>query len=73
MFNQALGTRLGLLNVPLYDLVRRNAAHGGSHAPLRDIVHGNNWFYTGNPGYDQGTGVGVPNVANLLQALQRYY
>ena len=73
LFNQGLGTRLGLLNVPLYDLVRRNAAYGGSHPPLRDIVHGDNWFYSGHKGYDQGTGVGVPDVTNLMKALQNYY
>jgi kumamolisin len=73
ILNQGLGTRLGLLNVPLYDLVRRNAAYGGSHAPLRDIVHGDNWFYNGHTGYDQGAGVGVPDVTNLMKALQGYY
>jgi len=73
LYSQALGQRLGLLNVPLYDLVRSNAAYGGSHAPLRDIVRGDNWFYTGRRGYDQATGVGVPDVANLLRALQEYY
>lgn len=73
LYNQVLGTRLGLLNVPLYDLVRRNAAYGGSHAPLRDIVHGDNWFYSGHSGYDLGTGVGVPDVTNLAKALQNYY
>ena len=73
LYNQALGTRLGLINVPLYDLVRRHAAYGGSHPPLRDIKDGDNWFYNGHTGYDQGTGVGVPDVANLLRALQSYY
>jgi hypothetical protein len=68
-----VGRRLGLLNVSLYDLVRRNAAYGGSHPPLRDIVRGDNWFYSGHTGYDQGTGVGVPDVTNLLNALQSYY
>jgi kumamolisin len=73
LYNQALGHRLGLINIPLYDLVRRQAAYGGTHAPLRDIVRGDNWFYDGHGGYDQGTGVGVPDVANLLRALQGYY
>ena len=73
LYNQALGGRLGLINVPLYDLVRRNAAYGGGHAPLRDIVKGDNWFYSGHAGYDQGSGVGVPDVTNLLRALQGYY
>jgi subtilase family serine protease len=73
LYNQALGQRLGLLDVPLYDLVRRNAAYGGPQAPLRDITRGDNWFYSGHAGYDQGTGVGVPDVAHLLRALQDYY
>ena len=73
LYNQALGHRLGLINVPLYDLVRRDVAYRGPHAPLRDIVHGDNWFYSGHAGYDQGTGVGVPDVTNLLRALQGYY
>jgi hypothetical protein len=54
-------------------LARQNAAYSGSHAPLRDITRGDNWFYGGHAGYDQGTGVGVPDVANLLRALQNYY
>jgi kumamolisin len=73
LYNQALGHRLGLLNVPLYDLVRSNAAYGGSHAPLRDITQGDNWFYSGHAGYDQGSGVGVPDVTNLLRSLQAYF
>jgi kumamolisin len=35
------------------------------------ISRGDNWFYHGKPGYDQATGVGVPNVANLLEALEK--
>jgi kumamolisin len=57
----------------LYDLVCSHAAYGGAHAPLRDIVRGDNWFYSGHAGYDQGSGVGVPDVTNLLRALQAYY
>jgi subtilase family serine protease len=70
LINQSLGHRVGFLNYALYNLVRFNAAYGGRNPPLRDIVHGDNWFYQGRPGYDPATGVGVPNFANLLQALR---
>jgi subtilase family serine protease len=70
LLDQALGRRLGLLNFALYDLVRRNRAYTGSAPPLRDITLGDNWHYTAQPGYDQATGLGVPNVANLLEALK---
>lgn len=70
LFDQALGGRIGLLNFPLYDLVRKQKAYGGPNAPLRDIVHGDNWYFKAHPGYDQTTGVGVPDVANLLKSLQ---
>jgi subtilase family serine protease len=70
LLDQTLGGRVGLLNFPLYNLVRANRAYGGAKAPLRDIVHGTNWFYAGMPGYDPATGVGVPDVANLARALR---
>ncbi len=69
LFNQAEGHRVGLLNFALYDLVRSGRAYHGGNAPLRDISAGDNWHYFGHAGYDQGTGVGVPDVANLLRAL----
>jgi kumamolisin len=69
LFDQGLGGRIGLLNPALYDLVLFGQAYGGKHAPLRDITSGNNWFYNGVRGYDQATGVGVPDVANLFKAL----
>jgi kumamolisin len=61
--------RVGLLNVPLYLLARFNAWHGPD-APLRDIKAGDNWYWYARPGYDQTNGVGVPDVANLLDALR---
>jgi kumamolisin len=70
LYAQALGHRVGLLNVPLYQLLRSGNAYSGSKAPLRDITQGDNWFFNANKAYDQATGVGVPDVANLLQALQ---
>ena len=71
LFDEAVGHRLGLLNYPLYNLLSSGSAYSGTNAPLRDITRGDNWFYRGKPGYDQATGVGVPNVANLLEALEK--
>lgn len=70
LFDQGLGGRIGLLNFALSDLVLSGEAYGGRHPPLRDITTGDNWFYKGAPGYDQATGVGVPDAANLFRALQ---
>jgi kumamolisin len=70
LYDQGLGYRVGLLNNDLYQLVRFGVAYGGRKAPLRDITAGDNWFYTGERGYDQATGVGVPDVSNLFRALQ---
>ncbi len=71
LFDQALGRRVGLLNFALYDLARTHQAYGGPNPPLRDITGGDNWFYAAQTGYDQASGLGVPDVANLLHALQR--
>jgi kumamolisin len=70
LFNQAAGHRVGLLNFALYELVRSGSAYRGFDAPLRDISAGDNWGYFAHRGYDQATGVGVPDVANLLRWLQ---
>ena len=70
LFDQAVGHRVGLLNFALYDLVRSGVAYRGSEAPLRDIATGDNWYYPAHGGYDQATGLGVPDVANLLEALR---
>jgi len=70
LFNQALRHRVGLLNFALYAIANSSQAYAGRGAPLRDIKSGNNWYWNAEPGYDQSTGVGVPDVANLLQALR---
>lgn len=67
---QGLHHRIGLLNVPLYQLLRDGNPYHGPGAPLRDIKAGDNWYFYARPGYDQTTGVGVPDVANLLEALK---
>jgi kumamolisin len=70
LFDQAVGRRVGLLNFALYDLVRFGNPYRGSEAPLRDITNGDNWHYDAHGGYDQASGLGVPDVANLLRALR---
>ena len=70
LFDSAMGHRVGLLNFALYQLARSGSAYSGHDAPLRDITTGDNWGYSAHRGYDQATGLGVPNVANLLRALQ---
>lgn len=69
LFDQAAGRRVGLLNFALYNLVRFGNAYKGAQAPLRDIAAGDNWNYVAHGGYDQATGLGVPDFSNLLKAL----
>jgi kumamolisin len=69
LFNQALGHRVGLLNVAVYQMLRNGTAYSGTKPPFRDITKGDNWFWNANQAYDQVTGIGVPDVANLLKAL----
>ena len=70
LYNQGMGHRVGLLNFALYDLARFGVAYRGSQAPLKDINAGDNWGYEAHGGYDQATGLGIPDVANLLRALR---
>ncbi|MBS0380541.1 MAG: S8/S53 family peptidase [Proteobacteria bacterium] len=70
LYNQALGHRVGLLNVPAYQLLKSGAAYSGNKPPFRDMSKGDNWFWDARAGYDQVTGIGVPDVANLLKALE---
>ena len=70
LYNQALGHRVGLLNVPAYQILRNGTAYSGTKPPFRDITKGDNWFWSANKAYDQVTGIGVPDVANLLKALE---
>jgi kumamolisin len=67
---QGTHRRVGLLNVPLYQLLRQGSAYHGHNAPLRDIEDGDNWYFYAHKGYDQATGTGVPDVSNLLEALR---
>ncbi len=66
LMNQSLGKSVGYLNPVIYQnytqLTQDNAFH--------DITNGNNGSYSAGPGWDACTGLGSPNGANLLKALQ---
>jgi kumamolisin len=59
----ALGNApIGLLNPSLYSL--------SSTGIFNDVTSGNNGAYYAEPGYDLCTGLGTPNVANLISELE---
>jgi sugar lactone lactonase YvrE/uncharacterized Zn-binding protein involved in type VI secretion len=63
LMNQARGatTGLGALNSRLYPLLGTNA--------FRDITIGGNSIYSAGVGYDMVTGIGVPDITNLVNNL----
>jgi kumamolisin len=63
------GSRIGLLNYPLYDLALSGQAYGNQGAPLHAIAYGDNWFYYGSKGYNLGAGLGTLDVANFAEIL----
>ncbi|MGH8289165.1 MAG: S53 family peptidase [Steroidobacteraceae bacterium] len=63
LIDDAAGGRVGFLNPVIYSLKYKSAY--GSSLPFNDIVKGDNWFYDGHMGYDNGSGIGTVNVANL--------
>lgn len=84
LFDQANGgKRLGFLNAALYRLNQQAAAYAQA---FHDVKTGNNTFaflkanklqaiipgFTARPGWDQPTGLGTPNVANLAKLLPRF-
>ncbi|MGH8303595.1 MAG: hypothetical protein ACRET5_19280, partial [Steroidobacteraceae bacterium] len=64
LIDQASGGRVGLLNPVVYPLQQLTRYWWGPK-PFNDITAGDNWFYQGIPGYDDGAGIGTLNVANL--------
>jgi kumamolisin len=61
LINQALGKPVGFVNPLLYQI--------GTSA-FQDITQGNNGYYQAKAGWDACTGLGSPNGAALLHALQ---
>lgn len=70
--DQAAGHNLGYLTPTLYGIAGNKHEYG---ADFHDITVGNNAFPAGAPGFDAGTGydlptgLGSPNVANLIHTL----
>ena len=63
LLTQSLGHRVGFWNPHAYLL---QAIFGtGKYSAFNDIRAGDNWFYHGEPGFDQGAGIGTLNVANF--------
>ena len=66
LFVQALRHRIGLFNPPMYFISNLPGAREGRHAAFKDITKGDNWYWFAHPGYDQATGLGVPDWANFF-------
>ena len=65
LLDENSGGRVGLLNFALYALSVSGSGYSGHNPPLRDIRQGTNEGYQARTGYDQATGLGVLDVANL--------
>lgn len=63
LIDQSAGGRVGLLNPTLYAVL--NQVHYRHGSPFNDITAGDNWFYSGVHGYDDGSGIGSINAARL--------
>lgn len=63
LIDQASGGRVGLLNPTIYALQREFGY--GRFSPFNDVTAGDNWFYHGIPGYDDGAGIGSIKAARL--------
>jgi kumamolisin len=68
LIDQAAGGRVGLLNPAIYALQKQWWWAYGRGGPFDDITAGDNWFYQGVPGYDDGSGIGTLDVAHLAYA-----
>jgi kumamolisin len=62
LINQSLGTSVGYVSPLLYST--------SVEPSFRDITSGSNGSYSAGPGWDACTGLGSPNGAALLKALQ---
>ena len=62
VMNEKLNTRLGFINPLLYGISQSAGFH--------DITSGNNGAFSATPGWDACTGLGSPDGAGLLDALQ---
>lgn len=63
--NQYHKGRIGLFNYPVYQF----DSPAGYASQLHDITTGDNGHYPAGPNYDMATGLGTPDVYNLVAAL----
>lgn len=68
LINQQRGKPLGYLNPLLY----QNYTQIAQANALRDVTSGNNGGYAAGPGWDACTGLGTPDGARLLNALNAF-
>ncbi len=73
LIGQYLQTRVGLLNVPLYELQKGSGAYTGKAPPFNVIDSGNNDYYGGRDGYSPGAGIGTLDVSNFAEALKQTF
>jgi len=66
--DQAEGGAIGFASQVFYSLPQS----GGTVVGFRDITQGNNWGYQAAAGWDPTTGLGVPDVTQLVAAIQAY-
>lgn len=71
LLKQADHRRIGFWNPQIY-LLQNVVGYRGSFSPFHDITHGDNWFYSGIGGYDDGAGIGTLDVANLALWLNAF-
>jgi subtilase family serine protease len=67
--------QLGFLTPRLYQVYDSRSQYAAAAQPFHDITAGNNTFagvtgYNAAPGWDPTTGIGTPDVNNLVQALK---
>jgi kumamolisin len=63
LLRQSSGHRIGLWNPQVYAI--QNIFGYGHFSAFNSIRAGDNWFYYGQPRYNQGAGIGSLDVANL--------
>jgi kumamolisin len=63
LLRQSSGHRIGLWNPQVYAI--QNIFGYGRFSAFNSIRAGDNWFYYGQPRYNQGAGIGSLDVANL--------
>jgi kumamolisin len=70
LLDQATGSPIGLASELFYNLPPQT---GGTVQGFTAITSGNNWGYSATAGWSPTTGLGVPDVAALAQAITTYY